>query len=199
MCWTSFIASWLLFLPWPHPLIVGLGLFMAGDELCLPLVGCHVVVAIGGWCGSGGFSLLLVGHGCGPSLLFMLMHCCGPSLPLQTWTEQKIIEDAAIKKLCQAFRTLNLGEGKAEQVDQVLSAISKMTKLDPSTLEFEDNPRTWEEAEQSVDTKCWEKKVTEMSSSLWKIWMSTNWFPDEPLFPSHLQLIPWFESDCFNG
>jgi len=90
----------------------------------------------------GGFSLPLVGHGCGPSLL------------LQTWTEQKIIEDAAIKKLCQAFRTLNVGEGKAEQVDQVLSAISKMTKLDPSTLEFEDNPRTWEEAEQSVDTKC---------------------------------------------
>ena len=59
-----------------------------------------------------------------------------------------VIEDMAIKELHQAFGTLNLGEGKVEQVDQVLSTISEMTKIDPSVLELEDEPKTWEEAKQ---------------------------------------------------
>jgi len=64
-----------------------------------------------------------------------------------------IIKYAAIKELCQAFRTLNLREEKREQIDQVLSSISEMTKIDPSILEFEDEPKTWEEAKQSADAK----------------------------------------------
>lgn len=52
----------------------------------------------------------------------------------------QVVKDAAIKELCQAFGTLNLREGKAEQIDQVLFAIFEMTKIDPSTLEFEDEP-----------------------------------------------------------
>ena len=75
----------------------------------------------------------------------------------ETQNEPKIVEDAAIKELCQAFRTLNLREGKAEQVDQVLSAISKMRKIDASNLEFKDKPRTWEEAQCSTDAKHWEE------------------------------------------
>ena len=77
-----------------------------------------------------------------------------------------VIEDAAIKKLCQAFRTLNLREGKAEQIDQVLSPISQMTKIDPSVLEFEDEPRTWEEAKQSADAEWWEEGYRDELKSL---------------------------------
>jgi hypothetical protein len=32
-----------------------------------------------------------------------------------------------------------------------------MTKLDPSTLEFKDEPKTWDEAKQSADAKHWEE------------------------------------------
>ena len=50
---------------------------MAGDELCLPLVGCHVVVTIGGWCGSGGFSLpMVVGSHCHWWVMVVGPHCC---------------------------------------------------------------------------------------------------------------------------
>ena len=77
-----------------------------------------------------------------------------------------VVEDAAIKELRQAFGTLNLKEGKAEQVDQVLSAISDVTKIDPSTLEFEDKPRTWEEAQHSADAKHWEEGYRDELESL---------------------------------
>lgn len=53
-----------------------------------------------------------------------------------------------------------------EQVDQVLSAISEMTKIDPSILEFEDEPRTWEEAQQSADAKRWEEGYRDELKSL---------------------------------
>ena len=69
----------------------------------------------------------------------------------------QVVEDVAVKELHQAFGTLNLREGEAEQIDQVLCAISEMTKIDPSTLEFEDEPKTWEEAQQSADAKHWEE------------------------------------------
>ena len=58
----------------------------------------------------------------------------------ETCNVPQVVKDAAVKELCQAFGTLNLREGKVEQFDQVLSAISEMTKIDPSTLEFEDEP-----------------------------------------------------------
>lgn len=78
----------------------------------------------------------------------------------------EVVKDAAIKELCQAFRTLNLREGKVEQVNQVHSAISKMTKIDLSTLKFEDEPRTWEEAQWSADAKCWEEGYWDQLKSL---------------------------------
>ena len=65
----------------------------------------------------------------------------------------KAMHPEITEELCQAFRTLNLGDEKAEQVDQVLSAISKMTKIDLSTLEFKDEPKMWEEAKHSADAK----------------------------------------------
>jgi len=78
------------------------------------------------------------------------------------WEEEarnvpKIVKDKAIKELHQAFGTLNLGDEKAEQIDQTLSTISEMTKLDPSTLEFKDEPKTWDEAKQSANAKHWEE------------------------------------------
>ena len=77
-----------------------------------------------------------------------------------------VVEEAAIEELRQAFGTLNLGDEKAEQVDQVLSAISEMTKIDPSTLEFEDEPKTWEEAKRSADAKRWEEGYRDELTSL---------------------------------
>ena len=78
----------------------------------------------------------------------------------------KTVEDAAIEELRQAFGTLNLEDEKAKQIDQVFSAISEMTKIDPSTLEFEDEPKTWEEAQQSVDARRWEEGYRDELKSL---------------------------------
>ena len=80
--------------------------------------------------------------------------------------EPKVVEDEAIKELRQAFGTLNLGDEITEQIDQTLSAISEMTKIDPSTLEFEDEPKTWDEAKQSVDAKRWEEGYRDELKSL---------------------------------
>ena len=41
-----------------------------------------------------------------------------------------------------------------------------MSKIDPSTLEFEDEPKTWEEACQSADAKCWEEGYCDELKSL---------------------------------
>ena len=71
----------------------------------------------------------------------------------EKWNAPEIIEEAAIEELRQIFGTLNLRDEKAEEVDQVLSAISEMTKIDLSTLEFEDEPKTWEEAKNLADAK----------------------------------------------
>ena len=89
----------------------------------------------------------------------------------ELWEEEKrnaptVVEEAAIEELCQAFRTLNLRDEKVEQVDQVLSAISEMTKIDLSTLEFKDEPKMWEEAKHSADAKWWEEGYTDELTSL---------------------------------
>ena len=41
-----------------------------------------------------------------------------------------------------------------------------MTKIDPSTLEFEDEPKTWEEAKQSADAQRWEDGYRDELKSL---------------------------------
>ena len=80
--------------------------------------------------------------------------------------QPKFVEDEAIKELRQAFGTLNLGDENAERIDRTLSAISEMTKIDPSTLEFEDEPKTWDEAKQSADAKRWEEGYRDELKSL---------------------------------
>ena len=41
-----------------------------------------------------------------------------------------------------------------------------MTKIDPSTLEFEDEPKTWDEAKQSINAKHWEEGYRDELKSL---------------------------------
>ena len=84
----------------------------------------------------------------------------------ETHNASQIVEDVAVKERHQAFRTLNIREGKVEQIKQVLSTISEMTKIDPSTLEFKDEPKTWEKAKQSVNAKYWEEGYHDELKSL---------------------------------
>ena len=63
-------------------------------------------------------------------------------------------------------RTLNLGDENVEQIDQTLSAISEMIKIDPSTLEFKDEPKTWDKAKQSANAKRWEEGYHDELKSL---------------------------------
>ena len=56
-------------------------------------------------------------------------------------------------ELKQIFGTLNLNDTEGQRIDQVFSAISKMPQIDPSALEFEDEPKNWKEAKASADAK----------------------------------------------
>ena len=66
----------------------------------------------------------------------------------------------------EIFGTLDLGDAEGNRVDQALSAISEMLQIDPSTLEFEDKPRSWKEAKASVDAKRWEEGYRDELKSL---------------------------------
>ena len=100
----------------------------------------------------------------------------------ETWAEHKktlqdireeearnapeVVENAAIAELMEIFGTLNLSDIEGDRVDQALSAISEMPQIDPSTLEFEDEPRNWKEAKASADAKRWEEGYRDELKSL---------------------------------
>jgi hypothetical protein len=44
--------------------------------------------------------------------------------------------------------------------------ISEMTNFDPESLQFEDEPKTWDEAKDSPDTACWEAGYKDELKSL---------------------------------
>jgi Reverse transcriptase (RNA-dependent DNA polymerase) len=54
--------------------------------------------------------------------------------------------------LHQALENLDLGD----QAHELLSLISEMTDIDPESLQFEDQPKTWDEAKNSADATKWE-------------------------------------------
>lgn len=58
----------------------------------------------------------------------------------------EVVENATSAELMEIFRTLDLGDVEGNCMDQALSAISKMPQIDPLTLEFEDELRSWKEA-----------------------------------------------------
>ena len=84
----------------------------------------------------------------------------------ETRNAPEVVENAAITELMEIFGTLDLGDGEGDRVDQVLSAISEMPQIDPSTLEFEDEPRSWKEAKESADAKRWEEGYRDELKSL---------------------------------
>ena len=69
----------------------------------------------------------------------------------------EVIENATIVELKKIFGTLNIGDAKGYHVDLALSAISEMLQIYLSSLEFDDEPRSWKEAKMSADAKCWEE------------------------------------------
>jgi hypothetical protein len=52
-----------------------------------------------------------------------------------------------INDLWLAFENLDLGD----QVHDLLAMISEMTDFDPESLQFEDEPKTWDEVKDSPD------------------------------------------------
>ena len=58
------------------------------------------------------------------------------------------IGNDAINDLQQVFENLDLGD----QAHELLALISEMSTLDPESLQFKDEPQTWDEAKNSVDT-----------------------------------------------
>ena len=78
----------------------------------------------------------------------------------------EVVENAAIAELMEIFGTLNLGDIEGDPVDQAPPAISEMPQIDPSTLEFEDEPRNWKEAKASADAKGWEEGYCDELKSL---------------------------------
>ena len=78
----------------------------------------------------------------------------------------EIVEEATIAELKQIFGTLNLDDTEGQHIDQAFSAISEMPQIDPSTLEFEDEPKNWKEAKASAYAKRWEEGYCEELKSL---------------------------------
>ncbi|RDB23169.1 Retrovirus-related Pol polyprotein from transposon TNT 1-94 [Hypsizygus marmoreus] len=77
--------------------------------------------------------------------------------------DPRIIDGAAIEELNHTFEALNLDDADH---DRVLAAISEAGGIDPSTLEFDDEPKTWAEAQASPDAKRWEEGYHEELKSL---------------------------------
>lgn len=76
-------------------------------------------------------------------------------------------EQAALAELRDLFRGLDLGEiGENIDHDRIFSAITEAGSIDPSLLEFDDEPKTWNEAKESSDAKLWENGYREELNSL---------------------------------
>jgi hypothetical protein len=84
----------------------------------------------------------------------------------ETRNAPEVVESAAMAELMEIFGTLDLSDTEGNCIDQALSAISEMPQIDPSTLEFEDEPRSWKEAKGSVDAKRWEEGYRDELKSL---------------------------------
>jgi hypothetical protein len=67
-----------------------------------------------------------------------------------------------IDDLRLTFENLDLGD----QVHNLLVMISEMTDLDPESLQFEDEPKTWDEAKDSPDAAQWEAGYKDELKSL---------------------------------
>jgi hypothetical protein len=77
--------------------------------------------------------------------------------PDKSATGNDVIED-----LRRAFEDIDLGD----QAHELLALISEMTDIDPESLQFEDEPRTWDEAKDSADAARWEAGYREELKSL---------------------------------
>jgi hypothetical protein len=60
-------------------------------------------------------------------------------------------DNNVINDLRRAFEDLDLGD----QAHELLAMISEMSDIDPESLQFEDEPRTWDEAKSSADADRW--------------------------------------------
>jgi hypothetical protein len=85
--------------------------------------------------------------------------------------DPKIVEKAGIEELCNLYDKLVIDDqlSPVERTNLLLSAIAERSNIDPSTLDFEDTPNTWEQAKLSKNAHKWEagycdelKSLTEM-------------------------------------
>ena len=64
--------------------------------------------------------------------------------------------------IMELFNNLNLGD----QAHQFHTLISEMVDFDPESLQFEDDPKMWEEARNSIDAERWREGYLEELKSL---------------------------------
>jgi hypothetical protein len=76
--------------------------------------------------------------------------------------EASVPGDDIKNDLHQAFGNLDLGD----QAHELLALISEMTDLDLESLQFKDEPKTWNEAKTSVDATRWEARYRDELKSL---------------------------------
>lgn len=67
-----------------------------------------------------------------------------------------------INDLHQTFKNLNLGN----QAHELLTLISEMMDIDLESLQFKDEPKTWDEAKDSADVIQWEAGYCDALKSL---------------------------------
>lgn len=67
-----------------------------------------------------------------------------------------------IAELCQSLGNLDL----SDQAHQFHALISEMADFNPESLQFKDDPRTWEEAKNSIDAEWWKEGYMEELKSL---------------------------------
>jgi len=82
--------------------------------------------------------------------------------------DPKIVERAAVEELAQLFNNLEIAAlgNKNQRVEHILAAISDNLNIDPSTFNFDDDPKSWPEAEASVDAEKWRLAYKDELSSL---------------------------------
>jgi len=82
--------------------------------------------------------------------------------------DPKVVEQAAVEELADLFQDLEIGaiQDPNRKIEHILSAIANNTNIDPSDLNFDDDPKSWKEATESHDADKWEAAYRDELRSL---------------------------------
>lgn len=81
--------------------------------------------------------------------------------------DPKLLDQRAVDQLCDEFKTLHIDQALTrENVHIILSAIASKSTIDPQELSFDDDPKSWAEAQRSDDAEKWLEGYKEELQSL---------------------------------